>query len=89
MKWSGNFPTFPRKNGNEMKIWKRKWNFVKWKWKRNFFGGSGNGSGTAFSGGTDAEIEFMFPTDAKFPFYSGFAWSIQQTQYMTLSNQTS
>jgi hypothetical protein len=25
--------------------------------KRNFFGGSGNGNGTAITGGTDAEME--------------------------------
>jgi hypothetical protein len=59
-----------------MKIWKRKWNFAKRKWKRNCFGGSGNGNGTTFSGGTDAEMEFPFLTDAEFPFYNGFAWSI-------------
>jgi hypothetical protein len=30
---------------------------VEQKWKWNFFGESGNGNGTAFSGGTDAETE--------------------------------
>jgi hypothetical protein len=55
--------------------------FAKWKWKRiflvevetKFFGESENGNRIIFSGGTDAEMEFSFPTDAKFPFYSGFA----------------
>jgi hypothetical protein len=36
-----------------MKIWKQKRKSA----KRNFFGGSGNGNGTAISGGTDAETE--------------------------------
>jgi hypothetical protein len=38
-----------------MKIWKQKRKSAKQ--KRNFFGGSGNGNGTAISGGTDAETE--------------------------------
>jgi hypothetical protein len=38
--------------------------------KTEFFGGSGNG--TAFSDGTDTEMEFPFPTDTEFPFYSDF-----------------
>jgi hypothetical protein len=38
-----------------MKIWKQKWKSAER--KRNFFGGSGNGNGTAISGGTDAETE--------------------------------
>jgi hypothetical protein len=47
----------------EIRIWKQ--NFVKQKWKRNFFGKNENRTknGTAFSGGTDAETEFPFPTN--------------------------
>jgi hypothetical protein len=48
---------FSRKDRNGLKIWKRKWKSVKRKWKLKFFGGSGNGNGTAFSGGTDAEMK--------------------------------
>jgi hypothetical protein len=55
--WSGNFPTFLRKNENGMKIWKQKRKSAEQKRKRNFFGGSGNGNGTAISGGTDAKTE--------------------------------
>jgi hypothetical protein len=43
-----------------MKIWKQKRKSVER--KRNFFGGSGNGNGTAISGGTDAETE-VFVSD--------------------------
>jgi hypothetical protein len=43
---------------------------------RFFFGGSGNRNGRTFFGGTDAETEFLFPTDTEVPFYSGFAWLI-------------
>jgi hypothetical protein len=45
-----------------MKIWKQKWKSAERKWKRNFFGGSGNGNGTAISIGTDAETE-VFVSD--------------------------
>jgi hypothetical protein len=40
-----------------MKIWKQKRKSAERKWKQNFFGGSGNGNGTAISGRTDAETE--------------------------------
>jgi hypothetical protein len=40
-----------------MKIWKQKRKSAERKWKRNFFGGSGNGNETSISGGTDAETE--------------------------------
>jgi hypothetical protein len=36
---------------------KKKQKSAEWKRKRNFFGGSGNGNGTAISGGTDAKTE--------------------------------
>jgi hypothetical protein len=36
-----------------MKIWKS----TEWKRKWNFFGGSGNGNGTAISDGTDVKTE--------------------------------
>jgi hypothetical protein len=54
----------------------QKRNFAEWKWKPNYFGGSGNGNRTTFSRGTDAEAGFLFPTNAKFSFYSCFAWPI-------------
>jgi hypothetical protein len=50
--------------------------FCKPEMEMEFFGGTGNKNGTAFFGGTNAEIEFSFPTNAEFPFLSGFAWSI-------------
>jgi hypothetical protein len=42
--------------------------FYKTKMEMDFVGGSRNRNGTTFSGGTDAEIEFLFPTDTKFHF---------------------
>jgi hypothetical protein len=50
--------------------------FCKTKMQTEFIGGSRNGNRTVFSGGTDAEMEFPFPTDTEFAFYSGVAWSI-------------
>jgi hypothetical protein len=44
--------------------------------KPDFFYTNGNGNGTVFSARTDAEMEFLFLTDAEFLFYGGFAWSI-------------
>jgi hypothetical protein len=40
-----------------MKIWKQKRKSAERKRKQIFFGGSGNGNGTAFFGGTDAKTE--------------------------------
>jgi hypothetical protein len=48
-----------------MKIWKQKRKSTDGKRKQIFFGESGNGNGTAISGGTDGETEF--------PFYGCFA----------------
>jgi hypothetical protein len=58
-----------------------KMKFCKTEMETKFF----NENGTAFSGGTGAKMEFSFPTDVEFLFYSGFAWSVLQTQYMTFS----
>jgi hypothetical protein len=66
------FQLFRGKNRNGMKIWKWKCNFAKRKLKYNFFWWSRNRIGTTVSGGTNTEIEFPFPTDAEFPFSSGF-----------------
>jgi hypothetical protein len=49
---------------------KRKWNgnmereteLCETERKQNFLGENGNGNETTFSGGTDAETEFLFPT---------------------------
>jgi hypothetical protein len=76
MKIEWKLSKFSVKNGNKIRIWKRKYNYAKLKWKQNFFGGSGNGNGTTFSDGTDVEMEFPFSTDVEFLFYCGFAWSI-------------
>jgi hypothetical protein len=59
-----------------MEIGKRKWNFAEQKWKQNFLDESENENGTTFFGGTDAEMEFSFPTKVEFPFYGCSAWPI-------------
>jgi hypothetical protein len=54
---------------------KRKWNgnmeteFYGTETEQNFLYESGNGNGTTFSGGTDAETEFTFPTKVEYLFY--------------------
>jgi hypothetical protein len=48
-----------------MEIWKQKQNFAERKRKQIFF----YGNGIAFSGGTDAKTEFLFPVDMEFLFY--------------------
>jgi hypothetical protein len=51
-----------------MKIWKRTWKSVELKRKWNFFGGSENGNGTAFSDVIDAETDVRFRLIRNFHF---------------------
>jgi hypothetical protein len=59
-----------------MEIWKQKQNYAERKQKSNFLGGSRNENETAFSGGTDVEMEFPFLIKVEFPFYGCSAWLI-------------